>query len=197
MSVRCATFLCSLLLGLVSVTASSPLDNAYPELPAASPVADGWCNTDSITAEIEALPHNDITGIWSIPSNGSLIAITPGRGDTYNLTYLTPALHAIRPGTLFGILAPTARPGHYRASLYTDRERRTLTSPASFDAKLSDDRHLIFDEHKAKLKVSVYPRLTSLFGIRLSVNTPDARDSGLVRVYPVDTKTPPSTPIYL
>lgn len=179
------------------LSAKMPLDGAYPTLPPTSPVAGGWCNTDSVKEAISAMPHDNITGLWSIPGDGTEIAVTEGREGTYELTFLSPTLHAIVPGTLLGILAPTASPGHYRATLYTDRQRRTLVSPASFDVTLNDDRHLTFEERKTRVKVSVYPRLTSLFGIRLSVSTPGNLNDGLVRIYPTDTDTPPSKPMYL
>lgn len=187
----------TVMLGIFTSSAGTPVDGRYAELPPVSPVAAGWCDTDSVTHAIESMPHDNITGIWSVPGDGSLIAVTQNRAGAYELTFLSPSLHAIEPGTLFGKLVPTARDGHYRATLYTDRQRRTLTTPAQFDAKLTDDRHLIFEEHKSRLKISVYPRLTSLFGIRLSVTPGSDSDNGLVRVYPVDTCTSPSTPIYL
>lgn len=185
------------------VRAASPADC----LPATATIIAGYTDVDSIEARIGASAIHPIEGIWRMTADGALIAIE--RSDSYGadrmmasgyrIVVIQSPCRRIRPGTLMGYALPSAKPGRYDASIFTDIDNRGLLHRhRRFSLDLRDNEsRLAFIHHRTGLRVSLWRLIPYLF--RVSVRTSNDRPNdmdGAIRIYPAPDSSP-VTPRYL
>ncbi|MDE6652472.1 MAG: hypothetical protein K2K08_08735 [Paramuribaculum sp.] len=149
-------------------------------------------------------PHR-IEGIWQFPGSGATVAIEriadrtklPG-ANTYNMVVVRSDNRNIKPGTLMGVLAPSAKSNIYDAVIYTSPGRKArLTMPKHFTLTLSEqDSRLIFKQVKSKYSLNLWRMLPYMFRyvVRTNENTGKA-PLGCIKIFP--SPAIPTEPRYL
>ena len=114
------------------------------KVPSVSERLEGYENPDVVIDRLSAIPLHSIEGVWRFAAEGTLMAIerTEDRGlhpeeagtMTYRMIVVRAADLSLRPGTVMGYLAPTAKRGVYDARIYTGRTDAgtQLHSPKKF-----------------------------------------------------------------
>lgn len=154
------------------------------------------------------LPLHHIEGIWQFPATGAEVAII--RQDTsaetgpssaavtiYQIILLDSPSRTLRPGTIMGLITPSAARGEYNARIYTQSLGSTLLIPKSFTLTLSDqDASLRFVRHKGAFSINLWRLLPYLWRYTIHPNnTSDTKDDGCVRIFP--NPPIPREPVYL
>ncbi|MBD5173309.1 MAG: hypothetical protein HDT08_01545 [Bacteroidales bacterium] len=175
-------------------------------LPAESPAPQsGFADTKAVRTRIaDSGPHR-IEGIWQFPGSGATVAIEritdrsklPG-AVTYNMVVVRSENRTIKPGTLMGVLAPTAKSNTYDAAIYTSAGRKArLTAPKHFTLTLGEENsRLIFKRVKSKYSLNLWRILPYMFryAVRQNNNTGEA-PVGCIKIFPLPDA--PSEPRYL
>lgn len=185
---------------LVALAALPPTGAAartlVEKLPARSYTLSGYDNPDTVRNAMQRRPLHRIEGIWAFPSDGASVAIErcddgtlAGTADAvaYRIVVLRSPCRSLRPGTVMGHLAATAKPGVYAAELYTWGDGgATLARPKSFTLTLVDDAHLTFRQHSRKVKVNLWRLLPYMSRISMRVSDSDAPTDidGCTRLFP-------------
>lgn len=193
----------SLLLSFVGVFcfAAKPLS-----LPAESPAPlPGFGDVAEVRSRIAHSGPHRIEGIWQFPNTGATIAVErisdssmlPG-ATAYKMVVVRSENRNIRPGTLMGVLAPSARSEVYDAYIYNSVGRKSrLTAARHFTLTLSEqESRLVFKRVKAKYTLNLWRMLPYMFrfAVRKNDNTGEA-PLGCVKVFP--TPAVPAEPRYL
>ncbi|MDE7396582.1 MAG: hypothetical protein K2M98_02525 [Muribaculum sp.] len=165
-------------------------------LPSVSEVIPGYENTDSVKHRLLASGMHTIEGIWQFPDDGALIAVerTVGKqanaATRYHMVILWSPRRSVAPGTIMGIIAPTAKKGVYTTCIYTSTlGARQLTAPSSYTLKMTDEnRFSITPDHSIKFKANLWrliPYLSNTLALRVQTqdNTPTDIE-GCVRLFP-------------
>lgn len=172
----------------------------FSDVPSQSFVLGGYGNRDSVELRLSQLPLHDIEGIWQLTEDGAFVVIErvnsnkyPGTGIAkYQMIVLESPRLSIRPGTVMGYVALTAKQDCYDAYVYTDFDGGTVLSNAErFTLTLKDSR-LQFKQYKSGIKINLWRFVPYMF--RYSVKTYNERPKdldGCIKIYPL-----PSTPIY-
>lgn len=168
--------------------------------------ADGYEDISIVKQRMGQAPLHRIEGIWQFPDDGAIIAIERSRDDMphkgavrYIMVLLHSPVRSVRPGTIMGIISPSAKKDHYSARVYTDSDGGSrLLKPKDFTFVIEDDCRLIF-KNRNGLKWRIYPwRLFPYIyklGIRVTrQSTPPIE--GCIKIYPYDSLLP-REPIYL
>ena len=184
--------LLSLLCALCAITALCDDNLRLPPI-SATPL-DGYCDINAVKKRLaESGPHR-IEGVWQFPQNGTTVAIErhnsagslPG-SLLYRMTVVRSANRAIRPGTVMGVLCPSAGSNVYDARIYTSsRLAGKLDSPKHFTLTLTEsDTHLVFKPVKSKYSFNLWRMLPYMFrySVRTNTNTGEA-PRGCVRLFP-------------
>lgn len=155
---------------------------------------------DSVIRRMKQLPLHHIEGLWQFTANGATIAIeryidnnTPHDGASrYRIVIVSSPRLSIRPGTVMGIMIPTAKPNVYDAHIYTDFDGgTTLTGAKRFVLTLSEDSRLAFNQDKSGIKINLWRILPYMFRYSVTYKNERPRNlDGCVRIYPT-----PSTPL--
>lgn len=186
-----------LILSLIAAitTSLAALATGEIKLPSSSPAPlGGFDRMEEVTARIaESGPHR-IEGVWRFPDSGTTVAIErvnaagalPG-ATTYRMVVVRSANRSIRPGTLIGILAPSAKSEVFDARMYTSSLLAgRLNSPKRFSITLSENNtHLVFKQVKSKYSFNFWRMLPYMFrySVRSNANTGKA-PQGCVKVFP-------------
>jgi len=148
-----------------------------------------------------------VEGIWRL-TDGTTVAIerdeTAGEGETdaialYRVAILRSSVRSVRPGTVIGYLASSAKAGVYEGRFYTDYSRRGFPSrPKKIIVRLDgvDDR-ISFDPDRSGWRMTLRHSLPWLFKPTVRYQTDRSRSDlyGGVRVYPAPSV--PLEPVYL
>ncbi len=166
------------------------------QLPSVSEIIPGYENTDIVKHRLLASGMHTLEGIWQFPDDGALIAIerAPDRpantATRYRIVILWSPRRSVAPGTVMGIIAPTAKKGIYTTKIYTSTlGARQLTAPRSYTLKMTDENHFsITPDHSLKLKANLWrliPYLSNTLALRVQTqdNTPTDIE-GCVRLFP-------------
>lgn len=144
-----------LILLLVASLAQAAKPPRYVDtLPPKSVVIPGYSRekAELRTLQSAVLPEE---GLYLLTSDGSVVSLEswhPTDRPRDNMTYLRlvavkAANRSIRPGTVLGYLAPTAKKGTYDARIYTTLHGNgTFSSPKSFRLERQTDGSLIFNK---------------------------------------------------
>lgn len=149
--------------------------------------------------QTSALHH--IEGIWQFTDNGSTVAIeryTDAASDThgYRMILVSSANRSLRPGTVMGHIAPTAKDGQYSASIYTSAIGPTLILPHRFTLKLQPgENSIVFQQHKSKFAINLWRTLPYMWRYSIRTNQQPPSADGCRRIYPAPTL--PREPRYL
>ena len=131
---------------------------------------------DIDSAELaEAYPLGKIDGIWQFSQDGGAVAITPVSEADLSHGFVIVALEAadrtILPGTVMGVIHPSALTNTYDAEIYTESVDGVLQKPKKFILTLRDDNHLSFVPVKNRLKVNLRSLLPYMFRVSVSRQT--------------------------
>lgn len=192
----------------ISLLASAGLISAKTatlDIPRHSEVLPGY-TPEVVEKRLAASPLHTIEGLWRFPGEGSIFAIERPdtrrplgeQQDIYLMVAVAPVDRAVRPGTVMGILAATAKKDVYDCRLYTSStdDGRLLTSPKKFLLQLADNNRIVFKPYGKKLKVRWWRMFPYMFRriFTQEGSVPDDLD-GCVRVFP--EPLPPIEPRYL
>ncbi len=192
----------------ISLLASAGLISAKTasiDIPRYSEVLPGY-TPEVVEERLAASPLHAVEGLWRFPGEGSILAIErPAtrrplgeRQDIYLMVAVAPVDRAVRPGTVMGVLAATAKKDVYDCRLYTSStdDGRLLTSPKKFLLQLADDNRIVFKPYGKKLKIRWWKLFPYMFRrvFTQEGTIPDDLD-GCVRVFP--EPLPPIEPRYL
>lgn len=177
------------------------------KLPPVSEVVAGYASHDEVRQRMNSAPLHAIEGIWQFPSTGAVVAIeldpSLGKGGyavRYRMIIIRSPQRTIKPGTVMGLIAPTAKNNVYAAEIYTSSDGGSrLGSPHGFTLTLADNARLSFTKNSG---LKVYTNLFRLipylsrvsFRVYRQQYAPRNLD-GCLRVFPVPV--PPVNPVYL
>lgn len=154
-----------------------------------------------------------IGGIWSATVDGATVGIVPlkawqrATGETppghhhtlaeeWVIILLDSPSPMLQPGTLMGWLSPTAKPGHYTATIYTRQKKSRLTSPRPFVLHLADDGHLIMTGINKGITINPWRLLPYMLRGTIKYRDDTPRDlDGFLKKWP--TPRNPQNPRYL
>lgn len=181
-------------LGGLSVSADSLNDC----LETAQPRAEGF-DLYSVEATFNGYAADLLEGVWHVTTDdeGAFSIIRDPHTSHYLILVTNSADRTIKPGSVMGVAAATARKGAYDARIYTSANRGELSKPKRFTLTLSPDGLLSFRPVNKGLKFNIWRMLPYMF--RRAVRTVDDRDpslDGAVRIYPNASVTT-NSPVYL
>lgn len=137
-------------------------------MPKKSEVISGF-SISTLKSRMATAPLHHIEGIWQFTDNGATVAIERHRSADrtshssilhgYRIILITSPNRALRPGTVMGYIAPTAKSGQYTASIYSSVIGSTLILPNTYTRSLppnqtiaSTNVHLIHDSTSCSFK---------------------------------------------
>lgn len=172
-------------------------------LPSVSSVMPGYSVADSVMERMERMPLCPVEGLWQMVDDGALFAIERVEGtsdvapERMRIVMVSSPMRRVRPGTVVGLVRPTAKSGTYQARMYTRFAEKTgLKLSRPFTMRLSDDM-LVIEPFKYPVKINLFRLLPYMYR---RVVTPQASKpeglKGAFRVYPASAGHPLS-PIYL
>lgn len=167
----------------------------------------------AVTAILRNSGTDGIKGIWKASADGASVAIlpasawerlsgTPLPSDRYTLAerfvivLLDSPSPRLQPGTLMGWAEPAAKPGLYKAEIYTRAKGSRLTSPKKFVLSLADDGHITMRAIHKGLVINPWRFLPYMIrgSVRFRDDTPADLD-GFFRIWPEPIN--PQNPRYL
>lgn len=173
------------------------------QLPATSSIVSGYESEDSLCERMTALPLCPVEGIWQMSADGAVFAIERAEPSTAHapanlrMVMLRSPWRSIRPGTVFGHVVPTAKPGVYEARIYSSFAQRSgLAIPRRFTIDVKSDI-LILKPFKSPVKINLFRLLPYMY--RRVITPQQSRPEGLdgaVKLFP-SSAGHPLTPIYL
>ncbi len=192
----------------LSVLSASPglchaADRYIDGLPGTSKTISGF-SVAEMRKEIASTPLHHIEGIWKLTSDGTEIAILRDRNQSdsdnnaraYRMILMRSANRALRPGTVIGLVSPTAKTGTYDARIYTKAIGPQLSAARKFTLKLDDnDSHLIFEMNKSAYSINLWRMLPYMFRYSVRKNNKQPSTAGCIRIFPAPEL--PSEPVYL
>lgn len=180
-----------------------------PELP---PVAetDSTYSYDVALANLKKHPLHPVEGVWQFTDNGATVAIelcgeasfraaTPQ--TVYRMVLIESPDRSAMPGSVIGVLRPTAKPNMFSASIYTVNTEGVLCMPRGFLLEAGEVDaggmvgRLVFYQDKPRLRVNIWNLIPYLYRRVITRNPEPPAVDGCVRVYPLSSK--PLIPIYL
>lgn len=204
-------FQAALLLCLAIATADAKgiEEKVLDKVPPLSETAAGYDNADIVIDRLSRLPLHTVEGLWRFAAEGTLMAIErsddreigPDDAGTvrYRMIVVRAADLTLRPGTVMGYLAPTAKRGVYDARIYTGRTDAgtSLHSPKKFTLTLGDsDSRLAISDYGSSLRFNWWRLLPYMYRYVFTRKEKSPGDiSGCLRVYPAPAI--PSEPRYL
>lgn len=198
-----------LCLGILTAGAKGIEEKVLDRVPALSETAEGYDNPTAVVDRLSQLPLHAVEGLWRFAAEGTLMAIERsddrkiGADDAGTVSYRMIVVRAadltLRPGTVMGYLAPTAKRGVYDARIYTARTDAgtALHSPKKFTLTLGDsDSRLAISNYGTSLRFNWWRLLPYMYRYVFSRKEKSPGDiSGCLRVYPAPAI--PSEPRYL
>lgn len=201
---RCLSVLLILVLALEAAAAGRLVE----KLPPVAEVVAGYASEAQIKERMEQAPLHSVEGIWQFPSTGAVVAVERdeardkgGLAVRYRMVVVRSPQRTLRPGTVMGLLAPTAKKNVYAAEIYTASDGGSrLRSPRSFTLTLTDDARLSFVRNSGlKVYTNIFRMIPYLsrvsFRIYRQQHSPRDLD-GCLRLYPMPASGP-INPVYL
>lgn len=187
----------------IAITAIA--DSFSPSFPEISGIIDDY-NMTSVKNSLKERDIHRVEGIWQL-TDGTIVGIERNEADDafrdaisiYRIAILQSSARSVRPGTIIGYLAPTAKEGTYEGRIFTNYSPRRLPSyPRKVFIHLdsSNDR-ISFEPDRSGWKLSLRHTFPWLFHPSVRYQS-DSRRSDLyggVRLYPVPAI--PFEPVYL
>lgn len=198
-SLRTITTMLTTCIAAMSISAMQPTI----DLPAKSPVADGYGLVDSVAAQMSLLPLDPLEGIWEFSGDGAIVAIEREReprrfaSASYRLTAISMPDRSVAPGTLIGRAVTTASDNKFDAAIYTKAVYGLLQTPSNFIMTLTADGRLLLSHYRQGVKLNLWRMVPYMF--RYSVKGVDERPKGIdgmIKLYPTPSK-PKTSPRYL
>ena len=201
----CRTLLLTIALLTSFVSQAVRPDASKTCLPDVSERLEGYDSDSLVIARLGAGAIERIEGLWRFAADGGRVAIErrqlrAGAADAsvYAMVVESPD-RAVRPGTVMGYLAATARGDTYIGQIYTDMTDRgtALCRPRDITLRLTDSESRFAIEPIEKgLKINLWRLLPYMFrwSVKYVDRTPRDLD-GCVRLYPAAAV--PSEPRYL
>lgn len=191
---------------LLSSTASAALPKG---LDAATPSHGGVIagySPDSVRRVLATMPLHAIEGIWQWADIDTRVAIVrPGStpaslpATLYTMTVVHASDPSLRPGTVMGYIATTAKRDQYDARIYTavSAADGTPYHPAKYILELNDaESRISFRPYGSKMRFNWWRLLPYRFrGLFTRDTRTDGDVSGLLRIYPQPQR--PHHPVYL
>lgn len=181
-------------------------DASKTRLPDVSERLEGYDSDSLVIARLGAGVMERVEGVWRFAADGGRVAIErrqlrAGAADAsaYVMVVIESPDRSVRPGTVMGCLAATARADTYIGQIYTDIIDRgtALCRPRDITLRLTDSESRFAIEPIEKgLKVNLWRLLPYMFrwSVKYVDRTPRDLD-GCVRLYPMAAE--PSEPRYL
>lgn len=178
------------------------------KLPAVSDHIEGYASLTAVKERMSQSPLHAVEGVWQFPSTGAVVAIEKapelshdGIAARYRIVVIKSPQRTLRPGTVMGLLAPTAKKGVYAAEIYIGSDGGSrLRSPRGFTLTLTDDARLSFMPNSGWKSYTNLFRLIpylSRVSFRISRQQNAPRDlDGCLRLYPMPASGP-INPVYL
>lgn len=201
---RCLSVLLILALALGAAAAGRLVE----KLPPVAEVVAGYASETQIKKRMEQAPLHSVEGIWQFPSTGAVVAVERdeardkgGLAVRYRMVVVRSPQRTLRPGTVMGLLAPTAKKNVYAAEIYTASDGGSrLRSPRSFTLTLTDDARLSFVRNSGlKVYTNIFRMIPYLSRVsfRIYRQQHSSRDlDGCLRLYPMPASGP-INPVYL
>lgn len=201
---RCLSVLLILALALGAAAAGRLVE----KLPPVAEVVAGYASEAQIKERMEQAPLHSVEGIWQFPSTGAVVAVERdeardkgGLAVRYRMVVVRSPQRTLRPGTVMGLLAPTAKKNVYAAEIYTASDGGSrLRSPRSFTLTLTDDARLSFVRNSGlKVYTNIFRMIPYLSRVsfRIYRQQHSSRDlDGCLRLYPMPASGP-INPVYL
>lgn len=178
---------------------------AVSPLPAVSPAPlPGYSDRTEVQKRIASSGPHRIEGIWRFAESGATIAIEREEGGdahgavAYRMTVIRSDNRSIRPGTLMGIITPSAKSDVFDANIYTSSRRNSsLDAPKRFTLTLAEQgSRLVFARVKSKYSLNLWRMLPYMFryAVRRNDRTGEA-PYGCIKVFPAPAV--PAEPRYL
>lgn len=193
-----------ILLNILLLFALTARADFLRELPPESTVVPGYADADSVEARLGELPLSPIEGVWQMAAEGAVFAIERAEPSTalapaeLRIVVISSPRRSVRPGTIVGHAVTTARPGVYRARLYTSFAPKSgLIGAKSFTLEIKDDM-LVFKPDKSAVKVNLFRLLPYMYRriFTLRDNRRPEDLDGALRLFP-RSAAHPLTPVYL
>lgn len=128
-----------------------------------------------------------IEGVWHVTTDdeGVFSIVHDSHSGHYVILVTNSADRTIKPGSIMGVAAATARKGTFDARIYTSSNRGSLSRPKRFTLTLLPGGQLSFRPVNKGLKFNVWRLLPYMFRRAVkSVNDRDPALDGAVRIYP-------------
>lgn len=147
-------------------------------------------------------PLLKMEGIWEFPDDGTRVLVRRASPQSRicDIVVLSTPDCRIVPGETIGEISPVADKNKFRLSLCRKRSKGILTDPAHCVASLSDNGNTLTVTPR-KINISLgsmwlLPKFWRMFRIKLSDPERELHD-GMIRIYPRQTPSSNSEPIYL
>lgn len=193
------------IIGFLSCCAatSAAARHLVDNLPSIAALPSAGFSTSDLRKQLSTLPLHHIEGIWKLTTDGSEIAIirqeaSPSNSTdgVYSVILLKSPNRALRPGTVVGLIAPTAKSNTYEARFYTSSTGSKLYNSRKFHLKLdSEDARIEFDRKKSSFSVNLWRLLPYMWRYSVHKNEQRSDTHGCIRIFPKPEL--PFEPIYL
>ncbi|MDE6100733.1 MAG: hypothetical protein K2G01_06775 [Paramuribaculum sp.] len=180
----------------ISVTEAYASSKLLGSLPRTSYVI-GDFSVEKLQEDLRRLPLHHVEGIWRYTAEMTEIAIvrrscidrgkrTSEEDDRcYNIVLIRSDSRALRPGTVMGLIVPSAKNGVYEARIYTRKAVSSMFDPRKFILRLSDDgSRLVFDRKKSEFSVNLWHFVPYLWRYSVRRNVSEPSVSGCIRIFP-------------
>ncbi len=160
---------------------------------------------DSLYRDMECRPLHHIEGIWQFTADGITIAIdrhSPNQAPSssamtgYRMILISAPNRSLRPGTVIGLIAPTAKAGTYEARIHTSQKGLSVTGSGKFTLTLDDEEsRIVFSRHKSAYSINLWRALPYMFRHVVRKNEKRESSEGCIRIFPQPAR--PHEPVYL
>lgn len=154
----------------------------------------GTFSIDSLRNSLATMPLHHIEGLWRFTTDGAEIAIVRDQDSetasgqsarAYRILLIHSPNRALRPGTLMGLISPSAKRGAYEARIYTRNTGSKLHSPRNFLLTLdNEESRLVFDMKKSAFSVNLWRLLPYMWRYSVHRNTDSKHPVGCIRIFP-------------
>ncbi|MCM1348318.1 MAG: hypothetical protein NC338_02815 [Firmicutes bacterium] len=190
---------------LLTSNAAAAKSSYLSELPGRSTKPAASFRADSVRHILSQLPLHHIEGVWQFTGNGTEIAIIrreptlsaiASKPIVYEIILLQSPDRALRPGTVIGLVTPSAKSDTYQARIYTKSSSSTLFSPRNFLLKLDkEESRLVFDKKKNEYGLNLWRLIPYAWRYSIHRNNQGTSNEGCIRIFPAPEL--PIEPIYL
>ena len=158
----------------------------------------------ALTAAIPAFGSDysgPIEGVWQTSDGGAVFEVkaAPGVSGSYILTIVYSDDYTAMPGTIFGSMTATAKPGVYDARMRLSLSDREVSNPSreyrDVIVELTEEGRMTFTAYSRSKRISLRRWLPYLF--RVSVVENATRPEGIDGAVRIDPPGTPALPVVL